>query len=113
MSEAIDTRKHYAVPMTVTVKVADGAEAAELVGMLAELVQRVKGVSISHPPVVGVPAELGAVTLSDSETAALAELGAMLDENTCTVKGCEEPAEAGSTCCEVHYELGEQGDATS
>lgn len=81
MDETIDTRKHFSVPMTVTVKVENGQEAAELVGKLAELVQRVKGVSISHPPVVGIPAEVGAVTLSDAEQASAAELGAMLDDN--------------------------------
>lgn len=113
MSNETDTRKHYSVPMTVTVKVADGAEAAELVTALGKLLQTVKGVSFHFPPQVGVPMEIGKLDLSDSETAALAEMGAMLDENTCTVKGCEEPVEAGSTCCEVHYELGEQGDATS
>ena len=80
MEDAIDTRKHFAVPMTVTVKVQSADEASELAAAIAQVLPKLmKGVSISHPPVAGVPQELGAVTLSDAEQASAQELGAMLD----------------------------------
>jgi hypothetical protein len=77
----IDTRKHYAVPMTVTCKVENADEATELCQAVAVfLVQRIKGVSASMPPTVGVPQDVSAVTLSADESAAADEIGAKLDK---------------------------------
>jgi hypothetical protein len=75
----IDTRKHFAVPMTVTVKVENAEQAVELVSAIAQSMTSIKGISIKHPPVVGVAQELGSVSLSQQEQDAASELGAMLD----------------------------------
>lgn len=58
----IDTRSHFEVPVTVTVKVQDANEATELVNSLAARMVQTKGVSLSHRPVVGSPAIVGGVT---------------------------------------------------
>ena len=66
--------------MTVTVKVENPDEATALVGMIAQAILQIKGVSIKHAPQVGVPAELGAVTLTADEVAAADELATMLGD---------------------------------
>ena len=74
-----DTRKHYAVPMTVTCKVENADEATELCQAVAAfLVQRIKGVSASMPPTVGVPQDVTAAPLTAAEQQAIADLGIAL-----------------------------------
>ena len=58
MSNDIDTRKRYEVPVVLTLKVENEAEAQELADNIATLlVARVKGVSQTFPPHVGVAVE--------------------------------------------------------
>lgn len=77
----IDTRKHYAVPMTVTCKVEDADEATALCEAVAAfLVQRVKGVSASMPPTVGVPQDVTAAPLSAEDAATFDAMTAEIDQ---------------------------------
>ena len=56
--EQIDTRKRYEVPVTLTLKVENEAEAQELADNIATLlVASIKGVSQTFPPHVGAATE--------------------------------------------------------
>jgi hypothetical protein len=81
-TDKVDTRKHYVVPMEITLKVEDEAEATALANAIAAfLPEGIKGVSRYFAPTVGTPQvrDTSCKPLDATEVDALGDLEASLN----------------------------------